>query len=134
MAAELIWAQIGGCFLIGYFNSQKEFLTANYPNLIAGLNAGLCGSFTSFSQFMSTLWFAFGGTVSKGPSIDLANGIALIMLVIGLSNGAFEVGGHLGRVPAFHFKKFEKSSIFRGEKNYQSQKNHIHDSAIYIGL
>jgi CrcB protein len=114
--AEVIWAQVAGCFLIGYFTSQKDFLSIHYPHLVAGLNAGLCGSFTSFSQFMSTLWFAFGGSVSKGPGFDLLNGTALIMLVIGLSNSAFEVGGHLGTIPAFQFKNFEKStenSIFK---------------------
>lgn len=66
-----VWAQAGGCLLIGYFSTQKDFLTAHYPQLVTGLNSGLCGSYTSFSAFIWVAYKYFGGEVSQGAGFDV---------------------------------------------------------------
>lgn len=56
--------QMIGCFLFGFFDTQRELISTNNPNLLLALFSGLCGSITSFSSFAYSVYVAFGGLSS----------------------------------------------------------------------
>ncbi|KAI8911778.1 hypothetical protein EDD86DRAFT_203242 [Gorgonomyces haynaldii] len=95
----VVLPQILGCYLMGYFEANKDWLYQKYPHLYLGLTTGLCGSITSFSSFALATYLSFAGANKAWePGADFFNGISVIVLVMGLSFASYVAGKHLKSV------------------------------------
>ena len=87
---SIVFPQIIGCFVVGWASTCEYLL--NYPNLKIGLITGLCGSITSFSAASLSVFLTFS-------QFGFFNGLAMIILIYGLSFAAFVVGQHVSLLP-----------------------------------
>lgn len=86
---SVIYPQMIGCFIIGY--TTKATFLDHHLSIKKGLTVGLSGSITSFSSFIIATWFEFG--------VSIWSGILIVILTMGLSFGAFQVGEHVAKIP-----------------------------------
>lgn len=93
--------------------AQRHATVKKTLPLYIGLATGFCGSFTSFSSFMRDCFFALSNAlhvpishlstapisetlnVHRNPGYSLMALLAVMMITIGLSLGALQVGAHL---------------------------------------
>ncbi len=77
-------ANILGCFLIGILYKLGQAETAFNKDILAMLQIGLCGGFTTFSTFGLDIWqLAAGSKLLAGGYIVLSLGLGLIALWLG---------------------------------------------------
>ncbi|KAI9329727.1 CrcB-like protein-domain-containing protein [Obelidium mucronatum] len=88
---SLAWAQIIGCFLFGLIQRNKSGITLMSPSLYVGLTTGLCGTITTFSAFILSLFEAITGSPSfllKASSFrfqNICNASSLVVITIGMA-------------------------------------------------
>ncbi|KAK7204387.1 CrcB-like protein-domain-containing protein, partial [Myxozyma melibiosi] len=81
----LVWAQFVGCVVMGALAELKDFfVVADGRNLqlFVGLSTGFCGSFTTFSSWMSTTFLAMA---NAQPSYDRPRGYSVLGLIDGIT-------------------------------------------------
>lgn len=107
----LIWANFGGCIVMGWVNATDLFgavekergVTKKQIPLFLGIGTGFCGSLTSFSTVMLEA-FLYGSNqnVKKLPYPNAGYGVQSVMSVgllnFGLSFAGLKVGHHLADV------------------------------------
>jgi CrcB protein len=113
----LIMGMLVGCeTFCGLVGTHSHLTKAQIP-LYIGLTTGLCGSITSFSSFMISL-FEFSANQPPG-SVDYPNPgygvmvfLSYLFVTLCVSFGGFYVGGHLsGVLDRVSFKKIEESLV-----------------------
>jgi CrcB protein len=96
----VVWAQAWGCFVMG-FMAALPVSPKRYAPLYIGLTTGYCGSTTTFSAWILTIFYSLSNI---NPSFDRSVGhnvLALISQVLAtwaVSLVSFDFGGHVSPV------------------------------------
>lgn len=156
----IIWANVGGCVVMGYFAEDKKIFAQEWghrshekptPKHIAedkaedvltdpaaalkthkavkktiplyiGITTGFCGSFTSFSTYMSDTFLALSNdlknpnttyVVHRNDGYSVMSCLAVVLYTVALSLGALYAGAHLSQAispftPTIPFKFMRK--------------------------
>ncbi|KAL2222074.1 putative chromosome condensation protein [Thermoascus aurantiacus ATCC 26904] len=101
----VLWANVGGCILMGFFSEDKNLFREETIPLYIGLTTGFCGSFTSFSSFIRDAFLALSndlpvpapeaGHVSRNGGYSFMAVVATIVTTVSLSLSALIFGAHL---------------------------------------
>ncbi|KAI5286491.1 hypothetical protein KEM52_001978 [Ascosphaera acerosa] len=134
----ILWANVGGCVVMGFFAEDRKIFAEEWGGrrspaapaappkphkavkktipLYIGITTGFCGSFTSFSTFMSDTFLALSNSLptpgvpsssaGAGTALPRNDGysvmafLAVILSTAALSLSALHVGAHLARAVA----------------------------------
>lgn len=80
---SLIYAQLIGCFIMGFCLRYRQIIVNLYSPLYIGLTSGLCGSITTFSSWNIDIFQSLTNT--KNPNYNVMNGITQIIITICVS-------------------------------------------------
>ncbi|KAM0801943.1 CrcB-like protein-domain-containing protein [Usnea florida] len=145
----VLWANVGGSLLMGFLSEDRKLFREEWgPRhaavkktmpLYIGLATGFCGSFTSFSSFMRDCFFALSNALHtpishpsaapisetsdlhRNPGYSFMAVLAVLIITIGLSLGALQVGAHLAlglepytpSIPFFFGRRIiDRSTVF----------------------
>ncbi|KAK4050319.1 hypothetical protein OIO90_005112 [Microbotryomycetes sp. JL221] len=94
---ELVWAQIVGCFIMGFVVANKTHIERIYPPWFVACGTGFCGSLTTFSSWMNQVFLAFAndGLPEFGRFHGFMNGLANTVVTLGMSYMALQIGSHV---------------------------------------
>ncbi|GAA6022353.1 hypothetical protein JCM8202_000871 [Rhodotorula sphaerocarpa] len=111
----LIWAQIVGCFIMGFCIRKKNEIERVFPPFFVALGTGYCGSVTTWSS-MSEDVFAGYANFNKPPGTSrftgFLSGMAVLLITLGMVHASFQCGLHLAiTTPLFnlHPRKAQRS-------------------------
>ncbi|GAA5977709.1 hypothetical protein JCM10908_005066 [Rhodotorula pacifica] len=94
----LIWAQMVGCFVMGFSVRKKNEIERVFPPFFVMIGTGYCGSVTTWSTMSNDIFTAYANLDEPaGTSRFTAflSGMAILLITLAAVHGAFQVGIHL---------------------------------------
>ncbi|GBB87562.1 hypothetical protein RclHR1_01400015 [Rhizophagus clarus] len=96
---SLIYPQFVGCVIMGFCLARKGFIMESYLPLYIGLTTGLCGSITTFSSWMLSIFKEFILPVShRGGLYNILAALADIGITLGMSITGLKIGEHIADI------------------------------------
>ncbi|GAA6050628.1 hypothetical protein JCM3770_001496 [Rhodotorula araucariae] len=98
---SLVWAQMVGCFVMGFVTTKKNDIERIFPPLFVMCGTGFCGSLTTWSSMSSDVFGAFANLDQPAGTSRFAgflSGMTITVVTLSSSMAAFQVGHHLGGV------------------------------------
>ncbi|RGB35860.1 CrcB-like protein [Rhizophagus diaphanus] len=97
---SLIYPQFVGCVIMGFCLARKGFIMESYLPLYIGLTTGLCGSITTFSSWILSIFkeFILPSTPHRGDLYNILAALADIGITLGMSVTGLKFGEHIADI------------------------------------
>ncbi|GAA5864794.1 hypothetical protein JCM3774_004230 [Rhodotorula dairenensis] len=97
----IIWAQLVGCFVMGFSIRKKNEIERVFPPFFVLLGTAYCGSVTTWSTMSNDMFTAYANLEEPAGTsrfTGFLSGMAILMVTLAVVQGAFQVGIHLALV------------------------------------
>ncbi|GAA5888729.1 hypothetical protein JCM5296_000085 [Sporobolomyces johnsonii] len=94
----VIWAQMVGCFIMGWVTERKKGLERIFPPLFVMCGTGFCGSMTTWSTMAHDTFTAFANLdqpIGTSRFSGFLSGVAVTLITLAASLTALDFGVHV---------------------------------------